>query len=72
MPTGRLVQCRSHNNGEPLFPWERWFKKASKFLFQKNVLYTMVEQDNKIFVISRNYVPIEFDYDYFKILFKIK
>lgn len=77
MAKGILVQCKSHNNGEPLFFWERMFKKVSSFLFQKGVFYTMVQQGNKIFVIirhheTRNHEAVEFDPDYFKVLFKIK
>jgi hypothetical protein len=70
MAVGRLVQCVSSNNGEPLFPWERWFKKG--FKFAKSVYYTMVEQDNKIYVITRESEPIEFTPEHFKILFRVK
>jgi hypothetical protein len=70
MAVGRLVQCVSSNNGEPLFPWERWFKVG--FKFAKSVYYTMVEQDNKIYVITRESEPIEFTPEYFKILFRVK
>ena len=70
MATGRLVQCKSSNSGEPLFPWERWFNKKLKF--KKGIYYTMVEQDNIIYVITRESEPVSFEPKYFNILFKIK
>lgn len=70
MALGRLVQCVSSNSGEPLFPWERWFNKALKF--KRSIYYTMVEQDNKIYVITRESEPVEFTPKYFNILFRIK
>lgn len=72
MAIGLLAMCKSHNNGEPLFPWERWGKKASEFMFQKGVFYTWFIQDDKYYVINRLHEAIEFDRKYFKCLFKSK
>ncbi len=68
---GTLVKCKSSNNGEPLFPWERWFKKREDFKFNKNVLYTAIFDKGKVFVVDRNYEPLEFDTNYFNYLFTI-
>lgn len=68
---GVLVKCKSHNNGEPLFFWERMFKPVASFRFQKGVLYTMISDKNKIFVIDRNHEALEFDLKYFNYLFNI-
>ena len=66
---GVLVKCKTNNNGEPLFFWERGLKK--QFIFYKNIYYTMISDKGKIFVIDREHVSHEIDPDYFKYLFKI-
>lgn len=68
MPIGLLCKCKSNNNGEPLFFWERWRQK--EFLFKKNQYYTYILLNNKIFVINEKHVPIEFEVKYFRYLFK--
>lgn len=70
MALGKLVKCVSNNNGEPLFPWERWFKNGFKFV--KGIYYTMIEQDGKIYVITRESEPVEFTPKYFNTLFRLK
>lgn len=70
MPIGQLVVCKIPNNGELLWFWQHWFKNARDFIFQRGVYYTMVNQDNKIFVIDRAHKAYEFDHKTFKILFK--
>jgi hypothetical protein len=68
---GILVKCKSYNNGEPLFFWERIFKPNSFFRFQKGVFYLMISDKDKIFVIDREHQAQEFDSKYFNYLFKI-
>lgn len=72
MATGLLVICKSNNNGEPLFPWERWFKKPGEFMFQRGVYYTWFVQDDKYYVINRLHNAIEIEPKYFNALFKKK
>jgi len=69
MAIGQLCKCKSNNNGEPLFFWERW--KLKEFLFYKGVQYTYVYQKDGLYVITSQHVPVKFDEKYFKYLFKI-
>lgn len=68
MPIGLLCTCKSNNNGEPLFFWERW--KLKVFLFYKGAKYTYFYQDNELYVITNDHIPVKFDKKYFKYLFK--
>lgn len=71
MPIGRKAIAKVNHNGELEWPWKRWFKRTKSFTFQRGVIYTLVEQSDKFYVIDRAYIPHEFDFQTLKTLFRI-
>lgn len=73
MAIGQSCICKSDNNGEPLFFWERW--RIKNFLFKKGKKYLFLVQKSEkgfeeLYVITEDQQPILFDPVYFKYLFK--
>lgn len=74
MAIGQVCTCKSNNNGEPLFFWERW--KTKDFLFKKGKKYLFLVQENSenksqdLYVITEDHRPVLFDPQYFKYLFR--